>query len=89
MHVHIRKGAHLECLPLASLVPALREVRALVNMHSLDRRVLTALLLPSDGTLFGAGRSGPQMLADARVPEELRKHLLTSYNDSQQQVRVQ
>jgi hypothetical protein len=88
MHAHVRKGARLQCLPLTSLVSALREVRALVNSHTLDRHVLTALLQPkaSPGEA-GAGRSGARMLADARVPEGLRKHIAGAYNDSQMQVR--
>ena len=92
MHTHVRSGARVELLPLTSLVSAMREVRALVNSHTLDRRILTAIVQPKEcvasaQSANGGGRSGAQLLADARVPEGLRKHVSAAYNDSQMQVR--
>ena len=88
MHAHVRKGARLQALRVECLTPALREVRALVSSHELPRRVLTPLLQPATECGLASARTGPQMLADARVPEGLRKHMVAAFNDSQMKVHI-
>lgn len=77
----------MQLLPLASLVAAMREVRALVDAHSLPRRLLEALLQPRRVAALQGESTAAQLLGAVRMPASLRKHMATAYNDAQQAVR--
>jgi hypothetical protein len=83
MEPSIRMGTRIYLKVLTSLVPNLREVRALVNMHTLPRELLLSILQPAAPD----GSNQPAHLQD-NVPQELRGYLSSEYNDVQQQARL-
>lgn len=83
MHKVIRKGSQLSLTHLLSVVPHLREVRALVNIHSLPRPLLQSLLQPTAPD----AQEVQQLQSQDRLPRGLSGYLADSFNDTQREVR--
>lgn len=83
LHKVIRKGSRLSLTHLLSLVPHLREVRALVNVHNLPRPLLQSIIMPSAPD----AQEELQLQSQDRLPRSLHGYLNGSFNEPQQEVR--
>ena len=84
MHTQVSNGRMLQLTHVESVVPQLREARALVNVHELPHPLLDALLFPEPPR---EGAPTP-VLAAKHIPPSLREHLKQSYNPVQLQVNA-